>query len=109
MRPDWLSVLAGMGSVGVARLLLAWRDKRRAKAAEGRRFLFFMQESSKAVPDGLTLEGGDGRRYEVVRPRWWQLLRWLGWHLSPGRVKGIVVLGWADGLKLAVKVRELEE
>ena len=52
---------------------------------------------------------GDGRRYEVVSPKWWRLGRWLGWWLSGRRVKGKVEIVWGRGGKLVVRVREQED
>lgn len=70
---------------------------------------FFIQGPLVVVPDGIVLEGGDGRRYEVIQPKWWQLFRWLGWWLSSGRVKGEVRLISVQGGSIVVRVRELPD
>lgn len=72
------------------------------------RISFFAGKHVVDVPDGMTLCGSDGRSYEVVRPRWWRVDRWLAWLFTPSVFRGRVKVCSFDG-SVDVRVREVEQ
>ena len=70
------------------------------------KLVLFAGRKVGVVPDGLTLQGADGRLYEVFCPRWWQVIRWLSWWFSPRLVRGVIKIASMTD-EVEVRVREV--